>query len=227
MRSAPSRELPPNLKATPLLHLLPSPPLQSAAPGCAAGRRSAASSGTFSWFMACAPGFHSRVRRLERLSRRAQKTKNPPPGLLPAVGWKLFSILLAVFPIAGSGNSLLHSRSRGSRLGRFGSNSLLGDGHHHKPEPTMPFSPRKGIFRRPLVLSAFTLCFALYRRILRSQRGGTRGVPVENYPTLEVPEPRVFLAETSWPMRENSSRRFPVRTAVVLLLFAVAGLSTV
>jgi len=52
-------------------------------------------------------------------------------------------------------------------------------------------------------------------------------VPVESSRTLEVPEPRVFLAETSWPMRENSSRRFPVRTAVVLLLFAVAGLSTV
>src|SRR5438270_9888418 len=135
MRSAPSRELPPNLKATTLRHLLPSPPLPSASPGCAAGRRSASSS-TFSWFMAYAPGFHSRVRRLELAE--GSKTRNPPPGSLPAVGWKLFSILLAVFPIARSGNSLLHSRSRGSRLGRLGrlgSNSLLGDGHHHKREP--------------------------------------------------------------------------------------------
>ena len=89
------------------------------------------------------------------------KNKKPTARFASGGGLETFSILLAVFPIARSGNSLLHSRSRGSRLGRLGSNSLLGDGHHHKPEPTMPFSPRKGIFRifrRPLLLSAFTLC---------------------------------------------------------------------
>src|SRR5437588_6746558 len=95
MRSAPSRELPPNLKATTLRHLLPSPPLPSASPGCAAGRRSASSS-TFSWFMAYAPGFHSRVRRLELAE--GSKTRNPPPGSLPAVGWKLFLSCLLFFP---------------------------------------------------------------------------------------------------------------------------------
>src|SRR3984893_6282481 len=57
------------------------------------------------------------------------KRRNPPPGSLPAVGWKLFASLLAVSPRARSGNSRL-SRSRGSRHGRLGRNSLRGDGHH-------------------------------------------------------------------------------------------------
>jgi hypothetical protein len=65
---------------------------------------------------------------LERLWR-GLKRRNPPPGSLPAVGWKLFASSLAVSPRARSGNSLL-SRSRGNRHGRLGRNSL-GRGRQH------------------------------------------------------------------------------------------------
>src|SRR5882757_6888666 len=79
--------------------------------------------------MTCAPGFPLRLQPLERLWR-GLKRRNPPPGSLLAVGWKLFASSLAVSPRAGSGNSRL-SRSRGSRHGRLGRNSLGGDGQHH------------------------------------------------------------------------------------------------
>src|SRR6266550_1900897 len=78
--------------------------------------------------MTCAPGFPLRLHPLERLWR-GLKRRNPPPGLLLAVGWKLFASSLAVSPRAGSGNSRLR-RSRGNRHGRLGRNSLGGHGQH-------------------------------------------------------------------------------------------------
>src|SRR5712692_9097929 len=130
MRSAPSRELPPNLKATRLLRCLLAPPAQCARSRDAAGLVPAAdSSCTFSRLMTCAPGFPLRFQPLERLWR-GLKRRNPPPGSLLAVGWKLFASSLAVSPRAGSGNSRL-SRSRGSRHGRLGRNSLGGDRQHY------------------------------------------------------------------------------------------------
>src|SRR5882724_13598525 len=78
--------------------------------------------------MTCAPGFPLRWQPLERLWR-GLKRRNPPPGSLLAVGWKLFASSLAVSPRAGSGNSRL-SRSRGSRHGRLGGNSLGGERNH-------------------------------------------------------------------------------------------------
>src|SRR6266446_271988 len=92
--------------------------------------------------MTCAPGFPLRLHPLERLWR-GLKRRNPPPGSLLAVGWKLFASSLAVSPRAGSGNSHL-SRSRGSRHGRLGGNSLRGDGQHIKIRVTQEESQRKG-----------------------------------------------------------------------------------
>src|SRR6266700_4023799 len=133
MRSAPRRELPPNLKATTLLCCLLDPPAQWTRPCNAAGRLSAAdSSCMFSRLMTCAPGFSVRWQPLERLWR-GLKRRNPPPGSLLAVGWKLFASSLAVYLRAGSENSRLsRSRSRGSRHGRLGGNSLGSDGQHYK-----------------------------------------------------------------------------------------------
>src|ERR1700674_3049849 len=129
MRSAPRRELPPNLKATTFRRCLLAPPAKCTRSRNLAGLLSAAnSSGTFSRLMTCAPGFPMRLQPLERLWR-GLKRRNPPPGSLPAVGWKLFASSLAVSPRARSGNSRL-SRSRGSRHGRRGGNSLRGDGQH-------------------------------------------------------------------------------------------------
>src|SRR5712692_1432661 len=126
MRSAPRTELPPNLKATTFLRCSLAPPAQCTRSCNAAGLVSAAdSSSTFSRLMACAPGFPLRFQPLERLWR-GLKRRNPPPGSLLAVGWKLFASLLAVSPRPGSGNSR-HSRSR---HGRLGDNSLRGDGQH-------------------------------------------------------------------------------------------------
>src|SRR6266481_6660081 len=80
MRPAPSNELPPNLKATTLRICLASPPAQCTRWRNAAGRGSAAaSSGTFSRLMTCAPGFPLRLQPLERLWR-GLKRRNPPPG---------------------------------------------------------------------------------------------------------------------------------------------------
>src|SRR5260370_20524770 len=97
MRSAPSRELPPNLKATPLLRCLLAPPAQCARSRDAAGLVSAADSSlTFSRLMSCAPGFPLRFQPLERLWRGV-KRRNPPPGSLLAVGWELFFSCLLFF----------------------------------------------------------------------------------------------------------------------------------
>src|SRR5882762_10139984 len=128
MRSAPRRELPPNLKATRFLRCLLAPPARCSRSCKAAGLPSAAdASCTFSRLMTCAPGFPLRFQPLERLWK-GLKRRNPPPGSLLAVGWKLFARSLAVSPRAGSGNSRL-SRSR-SRHGRLGRNSLGGDRQH-------------------------------------------------------------------------------------------------
>src|SRR6266849_1425975 len=86
--------------------------------------------------------FLLRLQPLERLWR-GFKRRNPPPGSLLAVGWKLFASSLAVSPRAGSGNSRL-SRSRGNRHGRLGGNSLRGDGQHIKIRLTQKESQRKG-----------------------------------------------------------------------------------
>src|SRR6266404_7540787 len=146
MRPAPSNELPPNLKATTLRICLASPPAQCTRWRNAAGRGSAAaSSGTFSRLMTCAPGFPLRLQPLERLWR-GLKRRNPPPGSLLAVGWKLFASSLAVSPRAGSGNSRL-SRSRGSRHGRLGGNSLGGDGDHYQLRLAHTTLQAKPIFR--------------------------------------------------------------------------------
>src|SRR5437016_3896257 len=68
MRSAPRRELPPNLKATTFLRCLLAPPAPCTRWCNAAGLLSGAdSSGTFSRFMTCAPGFPLRLQPLERL----------------------------------------------------------------------------------------------------------------------------------------------------------------
>ena len=69
-----------------------------------------------------------------------------------------FVSLLAVSPVARSGNSLnLHSRSRGSRHGRLGSNSLRGDGNHHKPKLPCFSLCEKRNFRGPLTDTRFRL----------------------------------------------------------------------
>src|ERR1700674_5097733 len=149
MRSAPRRELPPNLKATTFRRCLLAPPAKGTRPRHLAGLLSAAnSSGTFSRLMTCAPGFPMRLQPLERLWR-GLKRRNPPPGSLLAVGWKLFASSLAVSPRAGSGNSRL-SRSRGSRhgrLGRLGRNSLGGDGDHYRLRVAHTILQSKPIFR--------------------------------------------------------------------------------
>src|SRR5260370_4911740 len=98
--------------------------------------------------MTCAPGFPLRLQPLERLWR-GLKRRNPPPGSLLAVGWKLFASSLAVSPRAGSGNSRLsRSRSRGSRHGRLGGNSLGGDGQHYKRQNSTGEEGSEGKFRR-------------------------------------------------------------------------------
>src|SRR5467141_5022080 len=126
MRSAPRRELPPNLKATRFLRCLLAPPARCRRSCKAAGLPSAADACcTFSRLMTCAPGFPLRFQPLERLWQ-GSKRRTPPPVSLLAVGWKLFARSLAVSPRAGSGNSRL-SRSRHGRLGR---NSLGGDRQH-------------------------------------------------------------------------------------------------
>src|SRR6202158_3154978 len=146
MRSAPSRELPPNLKATRFLCCLLAPPAQCTRSCNAAGLPSDAdSSCTFSRLMTCAPGFPLRFQPLERLWR-GLKRRNPPPGSLLAVGWKLFASSLAVSPRAGSGNSRL-SRSRGGRHGRLGRNSLGGDGDHYRLRVAHSILQSKQIFR--------------------------------------------------------------------------------
>src|SRR5258708_32244294 len=129
MWPAPRKDLPPTWRATTLLRCLLAPPAQCTRSCNAAGLVSAAdSSCTFSRLMTCAPGSPLRLPPLERLWR-GLKRRNPPPGSLLAVGWKLFASSLAVSPRAGSGNSLL-SRSRSNRHGRLGRNSLSGDGYH-------------------------------------------------------------------------------------------------
>src|SRR4030088_639523 len=97
---------------------------------------------TFSRLMTCAPRFV--VLPLERLWR-GLKRRNPPPGSLLAVGWKLFASSLAVSPRAGSGNSRL-SRSRGGRHGRLGRNSLGGDGDHYRLRVAHSILQSKPIF---------------------------------------------------------------------------------
>src|SRR6202165_5460317 len=153
MRSAPRSELPPNLKARILGRSLLTPPASCTQLCNAAGPRSAAdSSCTFSRLMTCAPlyacprlgrGHHSVP--LERLWS-GLKRRNPPPGSLLAVGWKLFASSLAVSPRARSGNSRL-SRSRGSRHGRLGRNSLRGDGDHYWLRVAHTILQSKPIFR--------------------------------------------------------------------------------
>jgi hypothetical protein len=95
--------------------------------------------------MACAPGFPLRLPPLERLWRGLER-RNPPPGSLLAVGWKLFASLLAVSPRARSGNNRL-SRSRGNRHGRLGGNSLGGEGEHFALNITQEGGWGKGIKR--------------------------------------------------------------------------------
>src|SRR6267378_111613 len=147
MRSAPRRELPPNLKATRFLRCLLAPPAQCTCSCNAARLPSAAdSSCTFSRLMTCAPGFPRRFQPLERLWR-GLKRRNPPPGSLLAVGWKLFASLLAVSPRAGSGNSRL-SRSRGNRHGRLGRNSLGGDRQHYERKNSTGEDGSEGKFWR-------------------------------------------------------------------------------
>src|SRR2546429_2856900 len=97
MRSAPSSELPPNLNATTLLRLS-TPPQQRSSLWCAAGLGSEASSNPCSRFMSCAPGFHSQVRRRERLSGGGGKKRNPPPPSLPGEGLKIFFAFYLFFP---------------------------------------------------------------------------------------------------------------------------------
>src|SRR5437899_7031830 len=80
--------------------------------------------------MTCAPGHFFKCNRQavdprERLWR-GPKRRNPPPGSLPAVGWKLFASSLAVSPRAESGNS----PHRRSRHGSLGGHSLRGGGQH-------------------------------------------------------------------------------------------------
>src|SRR6266849_4031404 len=90
--------------------------------------------------------FLLRLQPLERLWR-GFKRRNPPPGSLLAVGWKLFASSLAVSPRAGSGNSRL-SRSRGSRHGRLGRNSLGGDGQHYERQNSTGKDGSEGESRR-------------------------------------------------------------------------------
>ena len=74
----------------PVLTGLLAPPAQCTRSSNAAGCLSAAdSSCMFSRLMTCAPGFSVRWPPLERLWR-GLKRRNPPPGSLLAVGWKLF-----------------------------------------------------------------------------------------------------------------------------------------
>src|SRR6266404_847827 len=144
MRSAPRRELPPNLKATRFLRCLLAPPARCSRSCKAAGLPSAAdASCTFSRLMTCAPGFPLRFQPLERLWK-GLKRRNPPPGSLLAVGWKLFASSLAVSPRAGSGNSRL-SRSRHGRLGR---NSLGGDRQHYERKNSTGQDGSEGKFWR-------------------------------------------------------------------------------
>src|SRR5882762_11499718 len=96
--------------------------------------------------MTCAPGFPLRFQPLERLWR-GLKRRNPPPGSLLAVGWKLFASSLAVSPRAGSGNSRL-SRSRGNRHGRLGRNSLGGDRQHYERKNSTGEDGSEGKFWR-------------------------------------------------------------------------------
>src|SRR6267143_2385558 len=172
MRSAPRRELPPNLKATRFLRCLLAPPAQCTCSCNAARLPSAAdSSCTFSRLMTCAPGFPRRFQPLERLWR-GLKRRNPPPGSLLAVGWKLFASLLAVSPRAGSGNSRL-SRSRGNRHGRLGRNSLGGGGQHYEAQNSTGKDGSEGKSRRrgrrrrrrPGKV-AFHVCWLIVRRKL-------------------------------------------------------------
>src|SRR5260370_18870783 len=86
MRSAPRRELPPNLKATTFLFSMLTPLTEGTRWCDAAGLRSAAeSSCAFLRLMACAPGFPVRLQPLERLLW-GLKRRNPPPGSVLAVG---------------------------------------------------------------------------------------------------------------------------------------------
>src|SRR5258708_35168400 len=146
MWPAPRKDLPPTWRATTLLRCLLAPPAQCTRSCNAAGLVSAAdSSCTFSRLMTCAPGSPLRLPPLERLWR-GLKRRNPPPGSLLAVGWKLFASLLAVSPRAGSGNSRL-SRSRGNRHGRLGHNSLGGDGDHYLARGAHTTTQSSAIFR--------------------------------------------------------------------------------
>src|SRR5690242_7215502 len=77
--------------------------------------------------MDCAPGsILNRHGKGFALWRWAKKRK-PAARFASGGGWKLFSSLLAVSPLAGSANSL-HSRSRGGRHEQRARNSLRGDG---------------------------------------------------------------------------------------------------
>src|SRR5215472_6190766 len=188
MRFAPKSELPPNLKAAMLARFLLTPPVQITQLCNAAGRSSAAgSSNMFSRFMACAPKFWSQLGPLERLWRGLEEETHRQVRFWRWVG--NFSILLAVPPLARSAGNL-HSRSRGSRLGRLSGNSLHGDGNHHVH--TIPrLSPlNKASLSDGLLIGAFQWNFAAFGRGLTAQwvnnvakplqerRGEGRGPPV-------------------------------------------------
>src|SRR5260370_37569552 len=111
MRSAPRRELPPNLKATIFRRCLFTP--RESIRNAAGLGSPADSSCTFSGLMACAPGFqfqvqlrHCRVEPLERLWRGLKK-RNPPPRRAPGGGVEHFSAVPAVLPQPVAGHAFV------------------------------------------------------------------------------------------------------------------------
>ena len=81
--------------------------------------------------------------------------------------------LLAVSPVARSGNSLLGG-SRGSRHTRHGLNSLRGDGCHHPAMLSRPLPEKKVLFCRRLLIGVlvsggrqivkFDICGGIYNQ---------------------------------------------------------------